>query len=191
MAQADQIHGVDLTGDEYRVVQHLMRNKYKVYDGDGTEILRAKQKLLRMKEEFPFVSPDGERIFTIKAQSILDHAGDYTIFEAETDEPVAVLEKKWTLLKHVWKIRDPDDERLLARIESGSLVTELLRNINVIASLIPHSYDIEDADGDRIGSIDGQLSLKDTYDITIESSGDTPREALVASAIAIDALEGN
>jgi len=50
---------------------------------------------------------------------------------------------------------------------------------------------VEDTDGNHLGSIEGRLSLHDVYDITIEDAGDAPKEALVASAIAIDALEGN
>jgi uncharacterized protein YxjI len=192
--QRDVIEGVDLTGDEYTVTQKLLRNKYKVYDGDDELILRAKQKLFKMKEEFPFTDADGNDVFEIKAESILDHAGDYTLTEADSGDAIAVLDKNWTLLSHKWKIRDPDDERLLAKIESRGALLELVRNlpyVGIVTGLIPHKYTIEDADGNDIGEIAGQLSLADTYEITVEDSGDADKEALVASAIAIDALEGN
>ncbi|MFB6309000.1 MAG: LURP-one-related/scramblase family protein [Haloarculaceae archaeon] len=192
MAPTDVIPGVDLTGDEYTVKQSLIRNKYAVYE-DGDLLLRAKQKLFKLKEQFPFTDPDGEEVFEITAGGILDVAGDYTITTAD-DEAVAVLDKNWTLLTHKWKVRDPDDERLLARIESRGALFQLLRRVpivRIVTSFIPHKYTIEDTDGNQIGEIAGRFSIRDIYDITIEDSGDAPKEALVAAAIAIDALEGN
>lgn len=188
------ISTVDLDDDRYVVKQSLIRNKYAVRDAAGDVVLRAKQKLFKMKEEFPFTDADGNDVFEIKAESILDHAGDYTLTEADSGDAIAVLDKNWTLLSHKWKIRDPDDERLLAKIESRGALLELVRNlpyVGIVTGLIPHKYTIEDADGNDIGEIAGQLSLADTYEITVEDSGDADKEALVASAIAIDALEGN
>lgn len=190
----DVIAGVDLTGDEYTVKQHLIRNKYNVYDGDGDHILKAKQKLFKLKEQFPFTDPDGDAVFEINAKGVFDVAGDYVITEAEHDEPIAVLDKNWTLLTHKWKVRDPNDERLLAKIESQGIGVQLLRSlpiVRVVGSFIPHEYTIEDTDGNHLGDIDGRFSIRDIYDITIEDTGDVPKEALVAAAIAIDALEGN
>lgn len=186
----DTVPGVDLTGDDYVIKQSLIRNKYTIYDGDGTPLLKAKQKLLKMKEEFPFTRPDGEEVFTVKAQGIIDIAGDYAVTTAD-GEPVAVLEKKFTMFKHVWKVRAPGDERLLATIESGSAFVEFLRGVSSLFNLIPHEYTIEGPDGARLGSIEGRLSLRDAYDVHVGDSGDAPKEALVAAAIAIDALEGN
>lgn len=193
MATTDVIPRADLTGDEYRVEQSLIRKRYAVYDGDGELVLRAKQKLFRLKERFPFTDPDGNEVFEIAAGGIFDVAGDYTITTADGDA-VAVLDKNWTLLTHKWKVRDPDDERLLATIESRGILFQLLRRVpvvRIVTSLIPHKYSIEDADGTRLGEIAGRFSIRDKYDVTIDESGDAPKEALVAAAIAIDALEGN
>lgn len=190
---ADVIGGIDLTGDRYTVKQSLIRNKYEVLDDAGEVVLRGKQKLLKMKEEFPFDDPDGRTVFTVRAESIFDHAGDYTLEDADSGEAVAVLDKRFTLLKHVWKVRAPD-ERLLATIESRGALVELVRNlpyVSVVTTLIPHKYTIEDPDGERLGTISGRLSLRDTYDVELDDAGDAPKEALVAAAIAVDALEGN
>lgn len=194
MSTDDVIAGIDLTGNDYTVKQSLVRNKYNVYDEDETLVLKAKQKLFKLKEEFPFVDADDEPIFRIKAEGILDVAGDYTIVDEPSGEPIAVLEKNWTLLSHKWKVRSPRDERLLARIESRGAVVELIRNLPVVGlvtQFIPHAYTIESPDGAELGSISGRLSFRDVYDITIEDTGDAPKEALVAAAIAVDALEGN
>lgn len=189
----DVIAGVDLTDDEYTVRQKLIRNKYRVYDRNDDLVLKAKQKLLKMREEFPFRDADDNEVFEIKAEGVFDFAGDYVITTAD-DEPLAVLDKNFTLLVHKWKIRDPESERLLARIESRGAVVELLRNIpyvSLVTQLIPHKYTIEDADGNQIGEIEGQISLHDEYEIRVGDTGGVPKEAVVAGAIAIDALEGN
>ncbi len=189
---ADEIiEGVALDADEYTIRQHLIRNKYEVFGPDGDCLLRAKQKLFRMKEEFPFTTPDGDEAFRVKAESILDHAGDYTLTAEPSGDPIAVLDKRFTLFKHVWKVRDPEDERLLATIESGSAVVEFLRGISSLFNLIPHTYTVEGPDGENLGEISGRLSLRDTYDVSIEDSDDAANEALVVACIAIDALEGN
>jgi uncharacterized protein YxjI len=184
------LSGVDLTGDRYTVEQAYVRNKYEVFDPSGELVLRAKQKLFKMKEEFPFVDADDQPVFTVKASGIIDIAGDYSVVDESTGETVAVLDKNFTLLKHVWQVRHPDGGEL-ARIESQSAALEFLRGLSVLTAIIPHRYDITGPDGRELGSIEGQLSVRDRYDIAIEETGDASREALVAAAIAIDALEGN
>jgi len=190
-ARADVIGGIDLYADEYTVKQSLVRNKYEVYDPDGSLVLKGKQKLFKMKEEFPFQDADGNVVFRVKAEGVFDIAGDYTLVDEATEDPVVVLDKNFTLFKHVWKVRSPEDERLLATIESGSAVVEALRNVSSLFNLIPHSYTIEGPDGQDLGSIEGHFSLRDTYTISLGETGDIPREALVAACVAIDALEGN
>jgi uncharacterized protein YxjI len=191
MSTRDVVSGVDLSGRHYVARQALVRNKYEVTNDRGEVVLRAKQKLFKMKEEFPFVDANDNPVFRIEAGGILDFAGDYTLIDEGTDEPIAILEKEFTFFKHVWRIRDPHDDRLLATITSGSLLVEVLRNVISLASLIPQTYTIDGPSGEPFGTIEGRFSLKDTYDITIDETGDAPREALVAAAIAIDALEGN
>jgi uncharacterized protein YxjI len=191
MSRTDVIAGVDLTDDEYHVAQSLIRNKFKVTDTDGNLVLRAKQKLFKMKEEFPFVDADGNEVFTVKAQKVLDVAGDYSIVESGSEDPIAVLGKNFTLFKHEWTVKDPDTDQVWAEIESRSALVEFLRGLIGLFALLPHKYTIETPDGGHIGSIEGQFSIRDRYDIKIDDAGEIPKEAIVAAAIAVDALEGN
>lgn len=184
----DYLKGIDFSSKDFTVKQSFIRNKYKIFSGDRL-ILKAKQKLFKMKEEFPFVNEKGEEVFSIKAEQMLDIAGDYTIVDSVTGEEVAVLSKKFTLLKHIWKVKSTDG-RVLARIESRSSIVELLRALSDIMSLLPHKYTITDGEGREVGSIKGRLSLRDTYDVHVEK-GVEGREAIIASAVTIDALEGN
>jgi uncharacterized protein YxjI len=186
-----EITGVDLTDDRYTVVQALIRNKYEALDSAGNVILRGKQKLLKMKEEFPVVDSDGNPVFTVKAGGILDIAGDYTIVDDQTDEPVVTLDKNWTLLVHKWQLRDPDTEEVIAEITSRGKLVSLLRSMVSVLQFLPHKYEITDAEGDHVGTIAGQLSIKDKYEITIDDASDVPKEAVVAAAMVIDAIEAN
>jgi uncharacterized protein YxjI len=180
----DALSGIELTDNEYRVVQSLVRNKYRAYDSAGDLVLKGKQKMFKMKEEFPFVDAEDNPVFTVKAGGILDVAGNYTLTDDVTDEPVVVLDENYTIFTDRWKLHDPDTESLIAEINSKSILGHLI-------DLYPHKYEITDADGDHVGSIDGQFSLKDEYVITIDDASDVPKEAIVAAAMVIDAIEGN
>jgi uncharacterized protein YxjI len=195
MASAtDSITGIELTGDRYTVVQSLIRNKYRATDEAGNVVLRGKQKLLRLKEEFPFVDADGEPVFTVKAGGFLDVAGDYTLTDDRTEEPVVVLDKRWTLFADHWKIRDPETEALIAETESKSKLVMFLKHVPYVGALfqlLPHKYEITAPGGGHVGSIDGQFSMRDRYEIEIDDADDVPKEAVVAAAMVIDAIEGN
>jgi uncharacterized protein YxjI len=180
-----------LDGDSYTVEQSLVRNKYKAMDEAGTVVLRGKQKMFKMKEEFPFTDGDGTDVFSVKAGGIMDVAGNYTLFDAETDEAVVVLDNDFSIFQDTWRVRDPDTEALLATIESRGALVTLARNNLPFGQLIPHKYEITDADGDHVGNIDGQFSLKDRYEITVDDATDVPKEAVVAAAMVIDAIQGN
>ncbi|PSQ40361.1 hypothetical protein BRD10_02395 [Halobacteriales archaeon SW_12_71_31] len=186
------ITGVDLTDDRYTVEQALVRNKYEATNSRGEVVVRGKQKMLKMKEEFPFVDANDEEVFTVKAGGIIDVAGNYAIVDAETGDEVAVLDNDYSIVQDTWKIRDGRDERLIARIDSRGAAVTLARSlIPYFGTLIPHKYEITDVDGDHVGSIEGQLSLKDRYEITIDDASGVPKETVVAAAMVIDAIQGN
>jgi uncharacterized protein YxjI len=187
----DEISGVDLDDTEYEVVQSLVRNKYEAYDSDGNLVFKGKQKMFKMKEEFPFVDEDGNELFSVKAGGILDVAGDYTLTDEQTGEPIVVLDNNWSWFNDVWKIRHPQNEALIATIELQSVATELIRRFVPYGGFLPHKYEITDVNEDHVGDIEGQLSMKDRYEISIDDAGDVPRDAVVAAACVIDAIEGN
>jgi len=183
---------VDLTDDRYTVEQSLIRNKYAAEDSTGRVVLRGKQKLFKLKEEFPFVDGDGNDAFTVRAGGVVDIAGNYVITDASTDEPVVVLDNDLSFFQDTWRLRDPETEAKLAEINSRGAAVTLARNlISVVGPLIPHKYEITDADGNHVGRIEGQLSVRDRYRITIDDASTVPREAVVAAAMVIDAIQGN
>ena len=189
MTEEDLLERITFDDDRYLVRQSFIRNKYAVYDSENSLVLRAKQKMFKMKEEFPFTDADGNVVFRIKAKRRMDIAGDYGIVDEETGETVAVLTKEFSLLTHNWKIKDAETDGLLASIESRGKMMGLLRSLTDLAKIIPYKYRIYNADRDEIGSIKGRWSLRDEYDVELGELGNVPREAVVAAAVTVDALE--
>jgi uncharacterized protein YxjI len=185
------IGGVDLTDSSYTVVQSLIRNKYRATDASGDVVLRGKQKMFKLKEEFPFTDADGNDAFTVKAGGIIDVAGDYALVDAATDEELVILDNDYSLLQDTWTVRDADDERALAKIESRGALTTIARNVLPFGHWIPHKYEITDVDGNHVGTIAGKFSLRDTYEISIDDAEQVPTEPVVAAAMVIDAIQGN
>lgn len=126
----------------------------------------------------------------MKAQNLFDVAGDYNLVDEASGEAFAVIEKQYTMFQHVYRIRAPDG-RLWAAIESESAVVMALKEYVGILGILPHSYSITSADGSQMGEITERFSLRDQYDIRLGDTGDVPREAIVAAAVATDALEEN
>jgi uncharacterized protein YxjI len=186
------IEGIDLTDDRYTVEQGLIRgSKYKAMDRAGNVILRAKKKKFKLKEEFPFVDANGNTVFQVKAGGIMDVAGNYILKDARTGENIVILDNDYSIFQDEWTIRDARTEAEIAEIESRGALTTLARNLLPFGAVIPHKFEITDPDEQHVGSIEGQLSLQDRYDITIDDSTGVPKEAVVAAAIVIDAIQGN
>jgi len=189
MADDYTLAGIDLSGDRYTVEQSLFRNRYAASDAAGNTVLRGKQKLFKLKEAFPFVDADGDDVFEVRAGGIIDVAGNYVLTDSVTGEDVVVLDNDYSVFRDVWRVRDPDTGALLAKLASRGAVTTLARNYLPLGALIPHRYEITDRDGGHVGSIAGQVSVRDRYEITIDDASAVPREAIVAAAMVIDAIQ--
>lgn len=180
---------LDFTDNEYEVVQSLFRNKYEVYDSKGELLMKGKQKLLKVKEEFPFVDKNGETVVTVKEDALLDIANSYTVYDS-SDNPIVSINEDLTIIQESYRLIDPDTEEELGVIKSKNRIHPLLRQIvGGVANLIPRKYQIMDSEGLVIGEINGKLSLKDRYTIEISDEADESLKKYVAiSAIVMDAL---
>jgi uncharacterized protein YxjI len=185
------ITGLKLVDDQYTVEQSLVRNKYKALDAAGNTVLKGKQKMFKLKEEFPFTDGDGNDVFTVKATGVIDLAGNYMLTDSQTGRDLVVLDNDFSLFQDTWTIRDSDSGTKLAEINSRGALVTLARNNLPFAELIPHKYEITDADGKHVGAINGQFSLQDRYEITIDDASTVPKEPIVAAAMVIDAIQGN
>ncbi|MFC7209086.1 LURP-one-related/scramblase family protein [Natronoarchaeum sp. GCM10025321] len=193
MAPANKynISGIDFVDDQYTVEQSLIRNKYEALDSAGNTVLSGKQKMFKMKEEFPFVDANGEDVFSVKAAGIIDVAGDYLLIDAQTEAELVVLSNDFSMFQDTWTVRDAETGSKLAEINSRGAVVTALRGFLPLGYLIPHKYEITDANGDHVGSINGQLSFRDRYEITIDDATDVPKEPILAAAMVIDAIQNN
>jgi uncharacterized protein YxjI len=123
---------------------------------------------------------------------VIDIAGNYAIIDSATGEEVAILDNDYSILQDTWRIRDAQTEAPVAKIESRGAAVTIARNaVPFLGPLIPHKYEITDADGDHVGNIDGQFSFRDRYEISIDDASDVPKEAVIAAAMVIDAIQGN
>ena len=185
------IKGIDLSDDSYTVEQSLVRNKYKAMDAAGNVVLRGKQKMLKMKEQFPFVDRNGDEVFEVNAGGIIDVAGNYVLTDSKTGEDIVILDNDYSIFQDTWKIRDASTEAKIAEITSQGALVTIARNVVPFGGWIPHKYEITDQDGTHVGNIDGQFSLKDRYEITIDDASTVPKEPIIAAAMVIDAIQGN
>ncbi|MGM0447034.1 MAG: hypothetical protein ACQERM_02125 [Methanobacteriota archaeon] len=183
------ISTVDLSDDRYEVKQSLVRNKYTVRDSAGNVVLRGKQKMFKLKEEFPFVTGEDEDAFSVKAGGIVDVGGNYAIVDAGTGDEVVVLDEDYSLFVENWTVRAPETGEALATIQSKNKLLSGLRHLFGAANLFPNKYEIFDADGGHVGDIEGQFSMRDAYTVTVDDASDVPKEAVVAAACILDALE--
>lgn len=180
---------IDFSDNRYTLKQKTVRNAYKLYDSSDNEILSAKQKLFKMKEEFPFKNPQGKDVFTVKAEQIMDIAGDYAITDADTGEKVAVLEKDFDFLMQTYWIQDPEGNEL-AKIQSRGKALGAMKALFDFLKFIPNKYTIENNEGKQVGTINGKFGIRDKYIIDLDEDAED-REAIMAAAVTIDALEGD
>ena len=188
---AGNLSRIDFSDNEYTVKQKAVRNAYKIFDSSGNEVLRTKQKLFKMKEEFPFTDPEGNDVFSVKAEQVMDFAGDYALTDSETGKKIAILKKDFTFFIHSWQIHDHNDIKI-ASIKSRGKLFGALRTLSDTANLLPHKYTIQNQNGEQIGRIKQSFTLlRDKYKIKIKENNIENKEAILAAAITIDALEGN
>lgn len=182
------LDSIDFSDNDYLLRQRAVRNAYTLENSSGEELLKSKQKMFKVKEEFPFTDAGGNEVFSIKAQNLMDIAGDYAVTSSGVDE-IAVLSKNFTLLTHLWSVKDSEGDDI-AVIRSRGKIFGLLRSFIDLMEFFPHKYIIEGPEGQEIGGIKGRFSLRDKYDISLEENIEH-KPVILAAAVAVDALEGN
>jgi uncharacterized protein YxjI len=189
----DVERAIDLSGDEYVVVQPAIGSDHRVEDAEGNVVLRGTQERLKMNEETTFVDDVGRSILTVRAGAVLDLAGDYTLVDETTAEPLVLLDPRFSMLTERWVLRDPDTEAVIAEIENWSKTASFLRHLPVLGAafrIVPHGAEITDADGLHVGTIDRQFSIEKRYVVRIDDDRSIPRDAVVAATMVIHALAG-
>jgi uncharacterized protein YxjI len=80
---------------------------------------------------------------------------------------------------------------VLAEISSRGALVTLARNNLPFGQFIPHKYEITDGDGRHVGTIDGQFSMRDRYEIELDDTSTVPKEPILAAAMVIDAIQNH
>ncbi|PHQ38101.1 hypothetical protein DJ69_13450 [Halorubrum persicum] len=188
---------INLSGSQYTIEQtgrdKNFRPEYEARDVTGNTIFRTTYQMYEEKDEFPFIDADGTEICRVKAIDTWDIAGEYLLTDGQTGEELVVFDNDLSLLQDSWRLRDADDQSLLAEINSrGGLIT-LARNLLPAGQGIAHKYEITDSEGNPVGSVEGEFALFDfdQYEITLSDTSSVPTEAIVVGAIVIDAIQGN
>ncbi|EMA72746.1 hypothetical protein [Halorubrum distributum] len=195
--QQYELSAIDLSGSQYTVEQtgrdENFRPEYEARDVTGNTIFRTTYQMYEEKDEFPFVDADGTEICRVKAIDTWDIAGEYLLTDGQTDEELVIFDNDLSLLQDTWRVRDANDQSLLAEINSrGGLIT-LARKLLPGGQGIAHKYEITDSEGNPVGSVEGEFALFDfdQYEITLSDTSSIPTEAIVVGAIVINAIQGN
>jgi len=188
---------IDLAGSQYTVEQtgrdKNFRPEYEARDVTGDTLFRTTYQMYEGKDEFPFVDADDTEICRVKAIDTWDIAGEYLLTDSRTDEELVILDNDLSLLQDTWRLRDVDDESLLAEIRSRGALFALARKLLPAGQGIAHQYEITDSEGNSVGSIEGAFALFDfdQYEISLTDTSSIPTESVVIAAIVIDAIQGD
>ncbi|QCC49337.1 LURP-one-related/scramblase family protein [Halobellus limi] len=188
---------IDLSGSQYTVEQtgrdKNFRPEYEARDVAGDTLFRTTYQMYEERDEFPFVDADGTEICRVKAIDTWDIAGDYLLTDSQTEKDLVIFDNDLSLLQDTWRIRDAEDESLLAEVNSRGALVTLARKLLPVGQGIAHKYEITDSEGGSVGSIEGEFALFDfdQYEITLTDTSSVPTEPIVIAAIVIDAIQGN
>ena len=186
---------LDLSGSQYTVEQtgtdKNFQPEYEARDVTGDTIFRCTHQMYEGNDTFPFLDTDGTELFTVEASGNWDIAGDYLLTDTQTGDELVVLDNDFSLLQDTWRIRDAEDGSLLAEINSRGALFTLGRKILPVGQWIGHKFEISDAEGTAVGTIESGFAVFDQYEITISDSSSVPIGPVVAGTVVIDAIQGN
>lgn len=184
-----------LSGSQYTVEQtgtdENFRPEYEARDVTGNTIFRCTHQMYEETDSFPFVDADGNELLTVEAGGAWDIAGDYLLTDSQTGEELVVLDNDLSLFEDTWRIRDAEDESIIAEINSRGALVTVARKILPVGQWIGHSFEITDAEGDTVGTIESDFAVFDQYEISISDSSSVPVDPIVAGTVVIDAIQGN
>lgn len=193
--QQYEIAALGLSGSQYTVEQtgtdKNFQPEYEARDVTGDTIFRCTHQMYEGNDTFPFIDTDGTELFTVEATGSWDIAGDYLLTDSQTGDELVVLDNDFSLFQDTWRIRDAADESLLAEITSRGALFSVGRKILPVGQWIGHKFEITDAEGTAVGTIESGFAVFDQYEITISDSSSVPIDPIVAGTVVIDAIQGN
>lgn len=190
-----EITGLGLAGRQYTVEQtgqdKNFRPEYEAKAATDDTLFHCTYQMYEGRDLFPFVDADDNELFTVEAIGTWDIAGDYLLTDAQTGDELVVLDNDLSALQDTWRIRDADDESLLAEITSRSALMTVARNLLPAGQFIGHRFDVTDADGASVGTIESRFAIHDQYDIKIQDRSSVPIDPILAATVVIDGIQAN
>ena len=194
-SQQYEIDSLALSGSQYTVEQtgtdENFQPEYEARDVTGDTILRCTHQMYEGNDTFPFLDTDGTELFTVEASGNWDIAGDYLLTDSQTGKELVVLDNDFSLFQDTWRIRDAEDQSLLAKIKSRGALFTVGRKILPVGQWVGHKFEITDAEGTAVGTIESGFAVFDQYEITISDSSSVPIDPIIAGTVVIDAIQGN
>jgi uncharacterized protein YxjI len=165
----------------------------------GGPIAYVRQKRMAIKEDVRFYADEEEthELFRIKARRMIEIGGNYDVTSSD-GQKIGVLQKVFgkSLLRSTWRMLGPDD-RLLATAQERSLFLAVARRVIDFVPYvgewipIPYNFEIDDAEGKRIGGMDRKFQIRDKYvlDLSDDRERVLDRRLAIALAIGLDTLQ--
>jgi uncharacterized protein YxjI len=186
---------LNLSDSQYTVEQtgtdENFQPEYEARDVTGDTIFRCTHQMYEGNDTFAFLDTDGTELFTVEASGNWDIAGDYLLTDSQSGKELVVLDNDFSLFQDTWQIRDAEDESLIAEINSRGALFTVGRKILPVGQWIGHEFEISDAEGTAVGTIESGFAVFDQYEITVSDSSSVPIDPIVAGTVVIDAIQGN
>lgn len=190
-----EIAGLDLGGSTYTVEQtgtdENFRPEYEARDVTGETIFRCTHQMYETEDRFPFVDDAGTELFTVTATGTLDIAGEYVLTDSQTGADLVVLDNDVSLIQDTWRLRDVEDDSVLAKIRSRGGLVGAARKLLPIGQFIGHRFDVLDSAGTTVGTIESDFAVLDEYEVSISDRGSVPLGPVLAVTVVVDAIQEN
>jgi len=183
-----------LVDDRYVVEQAYLTEDYTAKNSNDTVVVQGERSSFISRGPREFYDGDGNELFSLDSRidGWVTTSPTDAVVDARTGEDIVLIEREGgfrVLESAPYNIRAPEDEQLLAKIEPEGIIANVRDSHPALVGMLPHRYEITDADGGHVGSIEAQLSLRDRYEITIDDASAVPKRAIIIAAMVIDAFE--
>jgi len=145
-------------GESYTIrrrVFQIMGASFEVFDGDGAPIGFCKQKAFKLREDIRVFTDESQSqlLLAMKTQQIIDFGASYDITLGDGSKLASLRRKGMkSLLRDSWIVFDHDGNEI-AKIEEDSMTLSLLRRGHeILAALIPQTFNVTTTDGRLIAS---------------------------------------
>lgn len=167
----------------------LVGAEFFIYDGPDHLAYLAHKKGFKWKAEID-VYPDQSKtnpVFHIRARQIVDFSAAYDVFDAATQQRIAVFKRKgWkSIIRDEWEVCGSNEEPLGILMEDSMFFAMIRR---FLTNLVPQNYDLL-VNGQRVLDLRQNFNPF-SYHLNIIIEGSIDRRIALAAAILLAGIEG-